>query len=115
MSKPRFISADCPNCGAFFDRVPVDYDEDGNADMEVEAVACRDKECTKILCPCCDRFQCDACNHTFCLSHRVLVANGIYPPLEYCAACAAESEADEPITPIPPQRETGASASAEVA
>ena len=109
MSKPVFASADCPNCGALFDRLPVDYDEDGNGYAALEVAPCADPECEVLLCPDCARFTCDGCGQTFCLLHRVLVENGQYDPLECCAACALECEQEELPAPQPPLSETGKS------
>ncbi len=112
MSKPHFLSADCPECGAAFDRVPVDYDEDGNPEIGMDATRCALETCGKTLCPCCETFSCDGCGHAFCLAHRVMVANGVYAPLECCPMCAAECEE---VAPIPAQSERGRSANEEVA
>jgi hypothetical protein len=85
----RFDSATCPNCQTYFDRLPVDGDEDG-AYVALEVKPCA--TCGALLCPCCSRFACDGCDQTFCSEHVVLVEDGTPNPLKCCATCAAECE-----------------------
>jgi hypothetical protein len=51
----------CPHCSYEFDWLPPD--------VEVETTPCHDQECTKRLCPYCDRFICECCGLAFCMEH----------------------------------------------
>jgi len=63
--KMHFASASCPTCDTLFERLPVEYDEDGGyAFLEVRP--CAGPTCGKMLCSCCDQFHCDGCGQTFC-------------------------------------------------
>lgn len=102
---PRFTSASCPLCNTYFDRLPVESDEDGGyAHLEVHL--CADPSCGALLCPCCAQVHCDGCGQTFCADHLVQVADGTPRPLHCCPGCAAESEQAEFPPKIEPQRET---------
>ncbi len=58
--RSRFTSASCPTCDTLFERLPVEYEEDGGyAFLEVRPWA--DAVCGKMLCSCCDQFHCDGC------------------------------------------------------
>lgn len=103
MSKPLFTTAECPECRASFDRLPLEYDEDGMGCAVLEVTLCTDAACGKLLCPCCDKFACDGCGATFCADHLVSVPDGTDRPLHCCAACAAECE--EVPARVPAQRE----------
>ena len=83
-----FTSASCPTCETFFDRVPVEYDEDGGY-VCLEVYPCAG--CGTMLCACCDQFHCDGCGQTFCRGHRVSDDD-----LDLCTSCVAESK---PICP----------------
>ena len=39
--RPQFTSASCPNCNTYYDRVPVEYDEDGSYAV-LEVYPCAD-------------------------------------------------------------------------
>ena len=87
-------SASCPTCDTLFERLPVEYDEDGGyAFLEVHPCA----GCGKMLCTCCDQFHCDGCGETFCADHLVSVPDGTERPLHCCEACADESK---PLCPV---------------
>jgi hypothetical protein len=84
-----FDSATCPNCKTYFDRLPVDGDEDGLfVALEVKPCA----TCGALLCPCCSVFKCEGCDGLHCSEHIVLVEDGTPNPLKCCAVCAAECE-----------------------
>ena len=102
--RPRFTSASCPTCNTLFERLPVEYDEDGGyAFLEVHP--CADPTCGKMLCACCDQFHCDGCGETFCADHLVSIPDGTDTPLHCCPPCAAECEPLERPLPIPPSPE----------
>jgi hypothetical protein len=107
-------SASCPACHTEFDRLPIEYDEDGGYAV-LEVWPCADSTCGKLLCACCDQFHCDGCGHTFCADHLVSVPDGTPTPLHCCSTCAAECEPLELPAPIPPQREHGLPTRMEVA
>jgi len=99
-----FTSASCPSCGTIFERLPVEYDEDGGyAFLEVRP--CADTICDKMLCSCCDHFHCDGCGQTFCADHLVSVPDGTERPLHCCTTCAAECEFLSLPPRIPPASE----------
>ena len=84
-----FDSATCPNCQTYFDRLPVERDENG-AYVVLESRPCA--TCGQMLCPCCSTFACDGCNQIHCSDHVVVVPDGTDKPLKCCATCAAECE-----------------------
>jgi hypothetical protein len=102
--RPAFTSASCPVCHTLFERLPVEYDEDGGyAFLGVRP--CADPVCGKLLCSCCDQFHCDGCGQTFCADHLVSVPDGTDRPLHCCPPCAADCEIldlPELPAPIPP-------------
>lgn len=112
MSKPQFTSHTCPNCDTNFDRLPLDYDEDGIGTAVLEVHPC--PLCGALLCPCCGQFQCDGCGETFCALHKVVLEDGTDNPLRCCPTCALEND-----LALPPARElvsaTGVPFTAEVA
>jgi hypothetical protein len=88
-----FDSATCPICQTYFDRLPVDGDEDG-AYVVLETRPCAD--CGAPLCACCDAFECEACCERFCNTHMVKVVGGSHGEIwKCCAACAREIEQQE--------------------
>jgi hypothetical protein len=98
----QFTSASCPTCDTLFERLPVEYDEDGGyAFLEMHPCA----GCGKMLCACCDQFHCDGCGQTFRADHLVSVPDGTDSHLHCCEACAAEYEPLELPARIPPQSE----------
>jgi hypothetical protein len=98
----QFDSASCPTCDTLFERLPVEYDEDGGyVFLEVHPCA----GCATLLCACCDQFHCDGCGQTFCADHLVSVPDGTESPLHCCGPCAAECEPLELPARIPPQSE----------
>jgi hypothetical protein len=113
MSKPTYLSFDCPECGANFDAIPVHYDEDGNGSVDLDATPCAAIACGKLLCAECPQFVCAGCNGVFCPSHMKIVEDGTPEGLRCCAACALDCE--EQPAPIPAQRERGLPAQVEVA
>jgi hypothetical protein len=114
MSKQQFTSASCPSCDTLFDRLPVDFDDEGTGYAAMEVTPCADPECGQLLCTCCAQFACDGCGETFCSSHLVAVPDGTPQPLHCCPACALECE--EVPARIPAQRElVAASTKSEVA
>src|SRR3954463_4272849 len=87
-----FDSATCPNCQTYFDRVPVDGDEDGCCCVVLESKPCA--TCGQMLCPCCEQFVCEH-GETHCIEHlTVLDANANYP-VKCCPLCLAEAQAQE--------------------
>ena len=103
--RSKFTSASCPTCDTLFERLPVEYDEDGGyAFLEVRP--CADSTCGKMLCSCCDQFHCDGCGQLFCTDHVVSVPDGTDRPLHCCPACAAECEVVALPPRIPPASET---------
>jgi hypothetical protein len=101
----QFDSASCPTCDTLFERLPVEYDEDGGyVFLEVRPCA----GCGQMLCACCDQFHCDGCGQTFCINHLVSVPDGTEMPLHCCGPCAAECEPIELPARIPPQSEVRA-------
>jgi hypothetical protein len=112
--KLRFTSATCPECETIFDRVPVEYDEDGGYAV-LEIHPCAHTECGKLLCACCDQFHCDGCGETFCADHLVSVPDGTDNPLHCCPACAGECEVNYLAAPMPNQSELQPFAPAEAA
>lgn len=100
----KFTSASCPACEILFERLPVEYDEDGGyAFLEVRP--CADATCGKMLCACCDQFHCDGCGEAFCADHLISVPDGTDTPLHCCPPCAAECEQCNLPLPILPQFE----------
>jgi len=106
MSKPTHTAATCPACNTDYDRLPLDYDEDGIGYAILEVHLCAHSTCGKLLCPCCDQFHCDGCGLTFCADHLVSVADGTDQPLHCCPACADECEPMELPLTMPPASET---------
>ena len=104
--RQQFTSASCPICNTLFERLPIDYNEDGTGYALLEVKPCAGS-CGKLLCPCCDQFVCDGCGDTFCVDHLVSVEDGTETPLHCCATCAAEC--DVLPLPFPPQSETAPS------
>jgi hypothetical protein len=103
--KHIFTWAECPTCDTLFERLPVEYDEDGGyAFLEVRP--CADSACDKMLCACCPQFHCDGCGQTFCADHLVSVPDGTDRPLHCCPACAAECEVQQLTSPDPPNSPT---------
>jgi hypothetical protein len=101
--RSRFTSATCRNCNTDFDRIPVEYDEDGGYAV-IPVKACAQPNCSVLLCPCCDQFHCDGCGDTFCADHLVSVPDGTDRPLHCCPACAEECEPMElPFEPVCPE------------
>ena len=85
----RTASAECPICGAWYDGLEVERDEDG-AYVVLETTPCR--LCGIQLCALCGQFACDGCGHIFCDVHRQ-----IRDDLRLCPECAREcQEATEP-------------------
>ena len=99
--KATFTSATCATCNTDFDRIPVDYDEDGQGYVAIPVKQC--PTCAALLCPCCPTFSCDGCNQTFCTSHLVTVPDGKYKPLLCCAQCATEVEVLPLAKPVQPE------------
>jgi hypothetical protein len=98
--RKQFTSASCPACDTLFERLPVEYDEDGGyAFLELHPCA----GCGTMLCACCDQFHCDGCGQMFCADHLVSVPDGTETPLHCCEACAAECQPQELPARIPPQ------------
>jgi len=98
----QFTSASCLNCDTLFERLPVEYDEDGGyVFLEVHPCAL----CGTMLCACCDQFHCDGCGQTFCGDHLISVPNATETPLHCCGPCAAECEPLVLPARIPPQSE----------
>ena len=97
--KARFTSTTCPHCETIFDRLPVEYDEDGTGTAILETQPCAD--CSKLLCPCCQRFARDGCGQAYCAEHLVLVPDGTPQPLKCCASCARECDILEMPAPRP--------------
>jgi hypothetical protein len=104
--KQAFSSVSCPICETPFERLPIEYDEDGSGCVVLEVRPCADSACGKMLCACCDQFHCDGCGQTFCADHLVSVPDGTDRPLHCCPACAAECEFLEMPPRIPPAPET---------
>jgi hypothetical protein len=104
MSRLQFTSAACPECKTDFDRLPVEYDEEGGYAV-LPVHPCAHETCGKFLCPCCDQFHCDYCGGTFCADHLVSVPDG-ERPLHLCTECAVGVEPLDLPAPIPPQSET---------
>ena len=100
--RKQFDSASCPNCYTFFDRLPVEYDEDGGY-VFLEVHPC--PACGTMLCPCCDQFHCDGCGQAFCADHLVSIPELTGPPMHCCPPCAAECEVEEVLGPLPPGSE----------
>jgi hypothetical protein len=100
MSRPKFTSASCPNCGTLFARLPVEYDEDGGYAV-LEVHPCADPVCGKLLCGCCEQFHCDGCGHMFCADHMISVEDGTETPSHCCPSCAEETEPPDP--PLVPE------------
>jgi len=90
--KRAFDSATCPNCQTYFDRLPVDGDEDGNAWVAMESKPCA--TCGQMLCPCCPQAVCEH-GDTHCIEHMTLVQDGTPNPLKCCPVCLAEIAAQE--------------------
>ena len=103
MSRKRFTNASCPECNTFFDRLPLEYDEDGLGCAVLEVMPCMHPGCERLLCPCCAKFACDGCGQTFCAIHLASVKDGTPRPLHCCPACALECE--EIPAPLPVQSE----------
>lgn len=112
--RPKFTSASCPTCDTLFERLPVEYDEDGGYAV-LEVHPCADPNCDKMLCACCDQFHCDGCGQTFCADHLVSVPDGTEVPLHCCPPCAAECEPLGPPAPLPPSSAIRPAARAEAA
>ena len=84
--RKQFDSTSCPTCDTLFERLPVEYDEDGGyVFLEVH--------------------PCAGCGQTFCIDHLVSVPDGTETPLHCCGPCAAECEPFQLPTRIPPQSE----------
>jgi hypothetical protein len=95
----QFTSATCPTCDTPFERLPVEYDEDGSECAALEVRPCADSLCGKLLRFCCPHFRSDA---FFCADHLVSVPDGTDRPLHCCPTCAAECEIEALPPVIPP-------------
>ena len=85
----RTASAECPICGAWYDALEVEWDEDG-AYVVLDTTPCR--LCGIQLCALCGQFACDGCGHIFCDEHRQILDD-----LRLCPECAREcDEATQP-------------------
>ena len=111
--RKQFTSATCPTCDTDFDRLPVEYDEDGGYAF-LPVTPCALNTCSTLLCPCCAQFHCDGCGGTFCADHLVSISDGTPTPLHCCPTCAAESEPLELPAAMPAARETRIAATAGV-
>lgn len=99
-NRPTHSSGSCLTCGAEFDRLPMDYDEDSGVGYAIlEVHPCAQETCGKLLCGACDFFACDGCGLTFCADHLISVEDGTDRPLHCCPPCAAEGE--ELLLPMP--------------
>jgi hypothetical protein len=87
-----FQSATCPNCQTFYDRLPVDGDEDGNVWVVLESKPCG--TCGQMLCPCCEQFVCEH-GETHCIEHLTVLDPESKHPLKCCPACLAEAREQE--------------------
>jgi hypothetical protein len=93
----HFDSATCPNCQTYFDRLPVDGDEDGNSYVVLPLTACA--TCGVLLCPCCEQFTCEY-GQVHCAEYVILIPDGRDKPLKCCGACASRCELLElPLVP----------------
>jgi hypothetical protein len=90
----RFDSATCPNCQTYFDRLPVDGDEDGNYYIVLESTPC--STCGQMLCPCCEQFTCEH-GEPHCIEHLAEVDG-----LKCCPVCLAEMAAADAGRPMCP-------------
>lgn len=112
--KSQFASASCPTCDTLFERLPVEYDEEGGYAV-LEVRPCADASCGKMLCSCCSQFHCDGCGQKFCTDHLVSVPDGTDQPLSCCPSCAVECDLLELPSRIPPGSEMHSEVPAEVA
>lgn len=95
--KRHFDSATCPNCQTFYDRLPVEGDEDGDSWLVLESKPC--STCLVLLCPNCEQFVCEH-GDTHCASHLTLVADGTPNPLKCCPVCMEDiAQSDAPALP----------------
>jgi hypothetical protein len=114
--RKTFASATCSQCNADFDRIPVDYNEDGTGYVAIPTTPCADPKCSVLLCPCCDQFHCDGCGDTFCAEHMVSVPDGTERPLHCCRPCADEVAQQElPLEELPARMEPGSAHPADAA
>lgn len=88
--RTKFASATCTNCNTDFDRIPVDYCEDGQGYVAIPVQKCAHPTCDVLLCPCCPQVHTDCCGETVCADHAVSVEDGTDRPLHFCPTCAAE-------------------------
>jgi|ERR1039458_1039699 hypothetical protein len=83
----RSTSATCPSCNALFERVAVEYDEEGGC-VALQVTPCT--ACRRLLCSACDCSQCDGCGNVFCADCLQLVEDGTGSPLHCCQVCVQE-------------------------
>ena len=69
----RTAGAECPICGAWYDDLEIQWDQDG-VYVVLDTIPCR--LCGIQLCSLCGQFACDACAHVY------------FPPRPFCPACA---------------------------
>lgn len=101
--KPTHTSATCPTCQTAFDRLPLDYNEDGTGYAILEVHPCAHQTCKTLLCPCCDQFHCDGCGETFCADHLVSIPDGTDSPLHCCPTCSEGFQTEKlPLVPFLP-------------
>ena len=100
--RSRSASATCPNCNTLFERLAVEYDEEGGC-VALKVTPCT--ACRRLLCSACDCSECDGCGNVFCADCLQLVEDGTGSPLHCCQVCVQEgAEA----LPGPPQPACGA-------
>jgi len=97
--KRSTANATCPNCDTLFERLPVEYDEEGGY-AALKVTPCTG--CGKLLCSACDWSKCDGCGNVFCADCLQLVDDGTASPLHCCKDCAREGEeAQQELAPLP--------------
>ena len=93
------VNATCPNCCTFFERIPVEYDEEGGY-VVLMVIPCTG--CGKLLCSACDWYKCDGCGDVFCADCLQLVDDGTDRALHCCKECVLEGEeAQQELLPLP--------------
>lgn len=99
MMRHAFTSGSCPNCDTLFERLAVDYDEEGGY-VALKVTPCTG--CGTLLCSACDWSKCDGCGDVFCADCLQLVDDGTDSSLHCCIECVREGqEAQQELAPLP--------------
>ena len=98
----RFTSASCPTCNTLFERLPIDYNEDGSWLCPAGSRTLR-RVLRQAAMPVLRSVRLRQLRRHLCVDHLVSVEDGTETPLHCCPTCASECEV-LPL-PFPPQSE----------